>query len=83
MAVERKLLADGVMEIRLVGADGELDAIVELTRPTHHAVYVAHLLAAQAEITASEASPRRAGRVLEFPRRVAQAMALLLMLPLP
>lgn len=76
--VERKWLADGVMEIRLIGEDGQLDAIVELTRPTHHAVYVAYLEAAQAAVIARESSPPRGGRVLEFPR-LASLVFLLLM----
>lgn len=70
--VERKWLADGVMEIRLIGDDGELDAIVELTRPTHHAVYAAHLLAAQREIADRQAAPQ-SGHVIRFPVERAQA----------
>lgn len=66
MAVERRWLADGVMEIRLVGDDGELDAIVELTRPTEHAVYAACLLAVQREIAERQAAPQ-AGRLIRFP----------------
>jgi hypothetical protein len=64
--IERKWLADGVMEIRLIGDDGELDGIMELTRPTEHAVYAAHLLAAQREIAARRGAPQ-SGRVLRFP----------------
>jgi hypothetical protein len=74
--IQTKLLADGVMEIRLIGDDGQLDAIVELTRPTHHALFVAHLLDFQAEVAASEASPLpEGGRLIQFPlhRRVQQA----------
>lgn len=66
MAVERKWLADGVMEIRVIGDDGELDAIVELTRPSEHAVYAAHLLAAQREIADRQAAPQ-SGQVIRFP----------------
>ena len=60
-------LADGVMEIRLIGDDGQLDAILELTRPSHHALYAGHLLAAQDEIRDLESSPQPACVVLEFP----------------
>lgn len=66
--IRTKMLADGVMEIRLIGDDGELDAIVELTRPTHHALLVAHLLDFQAEVAASEACPLPGGgRTIPFP----------------
>jgi hypothetical protein len=61
--IERKWLADGVMELRLIGDD---DGIMELTRPTEHAVYAAHLLAAQREIAARRGAPQ-SGRVLRFP----------------
>lgn len=66
MAVQEKILADGWMEVQLTDATGKLEAILELS-PTHHAVYVSHLLAAQAEVAAAESVPRTAPRVLEFP----------------
>lgn len=66
--VERKWLADGVMEIRLVGDDGELDAIVELTRPTYHALWISYLEQAQEDVAALEVSPTSSGRVLPFRR---------------
>jgi hypothetical protein len=66
--IRRKMLADGVMEIRLIGDDGKLDAIVELTRPTHHALLIAHLLAFQDEVSAEDTlSEPSQCRVLEFP----------------
>jgi hypothetical protein len=68
--IRTKMLADGVMEIRLIGDDGELDAIVELTRPTFHSLYVAHLLVAQDEIREAESSALvGCGVVLAFPQR--------------
>lgn len=77
MAVERKILADGWMEMRVLNdTTGELEGIMELT-PTYHAVYRAHLLAAQAEVAALESSAPRGGRVLRFPRVVAVALLLL------
>lgn len=80
MPVERKWLADGVMEIRLIGEDGQLDGIMELTRPTDHAVYVAHLVAAQAELASRQDAAPESGRVLAFPHRAVQALALLSLL---
>jgi hypothetical protein len=72
--IRRKMLADGVMEIRLIGDDGELDAIVELTRPTSHALLIAHLLAFQDEVRAEEACSPSECRVLPFlPRKAASA----------
>ena len=65
--VTRKMLADGVMEIRLVGDDGELEAIVELTRPADHSGLIAHLLDWQEEARRAAASPVRC-RVLAFPQ---------------
>jgi hypothetical protein len=75
--VQTKMLADGVMEIRLVGDDGELEAIVELTKPTHHARLVAHLLDFQAEVVAAETSPLPGGgRLIPFPSvRIQQVSA--------
>lgn len=66
--IRTKLLADGVMEIRLTGEDGELDAIVEVTRPADHALLIGHLLDWQEEARAAAASPVQC-RVLEFPDR--------------
>ena len=66
MPVDRKWLADGVMEIRLIGEDGELDGIMELTRPTEHAVYAAYLLLAQREIAARQTAPQ-SGQMIRFP----------------
>lgn len=75
MGVKRKMLADGVMELRLIGDDGELDFIGELTRPTYHALLVAHLLEFQSEVAALEASPLYECRVLEFPVRIEEMAA--------
>jgi hypothetical protein len=67
MAVERKWLADGVMEIRLIGDDGELDAVVELTRPAYHVGLVARLLSWQDECRELDAAPPGSVEVLAFP----------------
>jgi hypothetical protein len=64
--IRRKMLADGVMEIRLIGDDGELDAIVELTRPADHSLLIAHLLDWQDEARRVAAVPVQC-RVLPFP----------------
>lgn len=61
----RKMLADGVMEIRLIGDDGELEVVVELTRPADHSLLIAHLLDWQEEARVAAASPVQC-RVLEF-----------------
>ena len=78
--VETKRLADDWIEIRLFDADGELQAITEL-KPAYHALFSAHLLAAQSEAAALEASEPREGRVLMFPPPVVvQVLSLLLLL---
>lgn len=43
------MLADGVMEIRLIGEDGQLDFVGELSRPAYHALLIAKLLDWQSE----------------------------------
>jgi hypothetical protein len=65
--IRRKMLADGVMEIRLIGDDGELEAIVELTRPADHSLLIAHLLDWQEEARRAAAAPVQC-RVLPFRR---------------
>lgn len=64
--LRRRMLADGVMEIRLIGDDGELDAIVELTRPADHSLLIAHLLDWQEEARRVAVAPAQC-RVLPFP----------------
>lgn len=71
--IRRKMLADGAMEIRLIGDDGELEAILELTKPTHHALFAAHLLDAQAEIRDREAGEPVDCQVIAFPMERVQS----------
>lgn len=66
--IRTKLLADGVMEIRLIGMDGELDAIVEVTRPSCHGLLIAHLLQWQDECAEAEIPSQGGGQLLEFRR---------------
>lgn len=78
MGVVPKLLADNWMELRVINDEtGETEAIMEL-KPTYHAAYASHLLAAQAQVHALESSPSRGGKVLSF-RRVAVVMLLFLL----
>lgn len=66
--VRTRLLADGVMEIRLIGDDGQLDAIVEVTRPAYHGLLVDYLARWQRECREIEGSSQHAGSsVLQFP----------------
>jgi hypothetical protein len=65
--IRTKMLSDGVMEIRLVGADGDLDAIVELTRPAYHGLLVAYLLRWQDDCARLEALPPTCAAVVPFP----------------
>jgi hypothetical protein len=67
--IERKLLADGWMEIRLLDDNGELEAIMEL-KPTHHGAYAEALLRTQAEIRDRETGPPCACRVIAFPSAI-------------
>lgn len=70
--ITTKLLADGVTEIRLTGDDGELDAIVEVTRPAYHASLSAYLVKWQRECADLESAPPSDCRVLPFPpKRIA------------
>ena len=73
--IRTKMLADGVMEIRLIGDDGKLDAVVELTRPSDHSLLIAHLLDWQDECRERAAAFAHVEpRVLPFPVRVQKAV---------
>lgn len=66
--IQTKRLADGVMEIRVIGDDGELDAIVEVTRPSCHGLLISHLCQWQDEVRQIESRAPSEGQLLEFPR---------------
>jgi hypothetical protein len=73
--IRTRVLADGVMEIRLVGDDGNLDAIVELTRPAYHGLLVAYLLRWQDECQQLESEPPACEAVIRFPCPVPSSKA--------
>lgn len=68
MGVQTKLLGDGV-EIRLIGEDGQIDAVVEVTRPAYHGLLVSYLLRWQRECALLESAPPSCERVIQFPTR--------------